>query len=541
MIAFACVALMAAVVVGCGSSSDGTSSGTQADAAQPELVTSTPPAKGDIDTVTWGLSYGEPTTVDPIMGLDYSPSFLSSQMCDTLLKRNEDQITEPNLASYTQVDDKTVVFDLRKDVKFWDGTPMTADDVVYSLERAAAPSSYLAYIFENVASIEKTGPYQVTVKLTRPDALFVDAMGSFSGAVVEKDFSEKAGKELGTPAGGIMCTGPFEFKKWTSGDSIELARNDEYWDKENQPHAEKLKFKFFSDSTALAQALISGEIDGAYEIPTSVVSRLSDASTGSVTVGPSRQYTDMLVRSIEGPLADPEVRRALSGVMDREGIARVIYAGTAEPRVTIVEPDTWDPEAKDQWEALEKEREQEVPMSVEEAKKLVEESDYDGTPIQLQTLAGDETQNKMGQIIQQSASEIGLKVEILPLQPTEYSEVGLDKTKKAGDLQFSTSWNSSPSPLGVIPWFVLKESPYNYTNYDNPKVEAKLKEAQNTLDPKRRNELLVEVTRAFEEENLIVPLVEPNEVMFMNNRVTGATPSIEYLFEPSMARVGASG
>jgi peptide/nickel transport system substrate-binding protein len=510
------------------------------DGASLELVTSTPPAQGDVEEIVWGLSYGEPTTMDPILGLDYSPSFVSSQMCETLLKRDEDGQIAPNLASFEQVDDTTLVFDLRDDVTFWDGQPMTADDVLYTLERAASPSSYVASTFLFVESIEKTGPMQVTITFTQPDAQFLKSMTSFSSSVVQQAFSEAAGEALGTASGGIMCTGPFEFESWESGSSLTMVRNDDYWNDEYRARSERLTFVFFSDSTALAQALISGEVDGAYEISPTVMDRLQGESAGILTVGPSRQYLDILVRTVDGPIGDVNIRRALSGVMDRQGIAQVVFNGTAEPRYTMIEPDSRDPEARDLWVAFEEERKEAIEMTVDEARQLVEESGYDGEPIELQILAGDQTQSLLAQVVQDSANSIGLNVELLPLQPTAYSEAGLDKNYDGGDIAFSVSWNSVPDPLAVYPWMVLSTSPYNYPSYNNPDVDALYEQARSTLDPIERNELTLELARIYEAESLVIPLVEPHEIMFINERLTGADPSIDYLFTPAMAKVGAS-
>ena len=180
-------------------------------------------AAGTVDTIDWGLPYGEPPTVDPANGAFYSASLVSMQMCEPLMRIDENYALQPLLAeSFEQPDPQTLVYTLRDDVTFWDGSPMTADDVVWSLEHSRSPGAVVSFLYANVESIEATGDNEVTVRLTKPDNLMVYTLASFSGTVMQKAFSEAAGESLGTPDGGLMCTGPMEFGSWESGQSLTL-------------------------------------------------------------------------------------------------------------------------------------------------------------------------------------------------------------------------------------------------------------------------------------------------------------------------------
>jgi peptide/nickel transport system substrate-binding protein len=497
-------------------------------------------AAGDVDKITWGLPLGEPRTVDPAYGLDYSPSLVTSQMCDTLLRSDANGALTPGLATSEQPDDLTLVYTLRGGATFWDGKPVTADDVAWSLQRSAAPESYLALMFENVDSITATGPDQVTVRLKKPDMLLNKEMASFSGSVMEKAWSEAAGDQLGTASKGVMCSGPFRFTSWTPGQSIVLTRNDRYWDPTYAAHAETLEFKFFSDSTALTQALLSGEIDGAYEIPPSEIDALSKATNGTLFAGDSRQYITLERRGDSGPLASKSLREALYRSIDREGIAQVVYSGTAQAAWAMVTPSSWDPEGKDVWAKAYEEYRNAGRMSVDDAKALVAESGYQGTPVVLSVLSGDATQNQLAQVIQQSASEIGVNVEIKTLQPTVYSDAMVDGRADAGDLMITPSFNITADPLEQIPYYVEPDSPYNYTKYEDPEVLALVDKARQTRDPKARAELLVQAQSKYEAEHEFTALVQKDEVMFLNNRLAGAPTTLDYLLEPSLALVGAS-
>lgn len=173
---------------------------------------------------------------------------------------------------------------------------------------------------------------QVTVTLKQPDALFNQAMATGAGAVVQKKFLDKAGKALGSPSSGVMCTGPFKFHGWKSGDSMTLTRYDHYWDKALKAKSESLVLRFIADETTAVNALRSGEVDGQYfYLPPAGLGQLQKSTTGSVTLGRSLTFWALLGSAKSGPYADPRVRQALSLALDRAAISKVVFQGTASP------------------------------------------------------------------------------------------------------------------------------------------------------------------------------------------------------------------
>ena len=216
MLAMALVATALAGLAGCGGD-DETTTTSGSGPGTPELTEALPAAKGDVDHITWALPYGEPPTIHPHLGADYSPSFVSAQLCDTLLRQNPDYTITSNLAEVAQPDPKTLVFTLREGVEFWNGKPVTAEDVVYSLEQARKPTAVTAFGFGSVGSIDATGPREVTIRFKQPDELFRKSMTNFGGTVFEKAFAEKAGDDLGTAKGGIMCSGPSSSSRGAPG------------------------------------------------------------------------------------------------------------------------------------------------------------------------------------------------------------------------------------------------------------------------------------------------------------------------------------
>ena len=127
------------VVAGCGGNGN---SGENTTAMNPptDASVTTPPGKGPVDSINWALSTGEPTTLDPVKTGDYSPNTVLMNVCEPLLRMNADYSTSPGLATSTTQTPTSVVFKLRPGVKFSNGKPMTAEDVVGRRKRHKDPA-----------------------------------------------------------------------------------------------------------------------------------------------------------------------------------------------------------------------------------------------------------------------------------------------------------------------------------------------------------------------------------------------------------------
>src|SRR6185437_15915910 len=152
-------------------------------------------------------------------------------------------------------------------------------------QHAFSPNSATGALFSSVKSVVATGRYQVTLHFSKPDELVLKEMPSFASAVFEKDQAERAGTKFGSAQGGIMCSGPYELQKWTPGSSIVVTANPDYWDPARRPHIKTITFTFGTNSTTLAESLISGQADAAYEVPAETIPRLETSSTGHLLYG----------------------------------------------------------------------------------------------------------------------------------------------------------------------------------------------------------------------------------------------------------------
>ncbi|MGW7051645.1 ABC transporter substrate-binding protein [Streptomyces sp. NPDC054887] len=515
-------------------------------AGPPKLTTTTPAATGTLDHVTWNLPFGEPATLDPAKVGDYSPSTVLSNLCDPLLRLRPDYSVAPGLArSWHRPDDKTLVLNLRTDVKFWNGAPMTARDVVASLERQRDPAtqSVNVQVMAGVTTITATGDHRVTIRSKAPDQLLLKYLVNGFGAVSEAAYLKKAGSSYGTAKGGLMCTGPFELTRWKSGDSITAVRNTAYWDAALRPKAKKLTFRFITDNSTLTSALMSGQIDGSYEIPSTVARALRSSGAGTVHYGPSAQTVFLYPTGPRSPLADRRVADALSLVLDRDALVKNVFDGAAQRQKTFIPSLVWkNSEAADvyadAYDALPP-----VPdVDVAEARKLVDRAGPGQRTITVAMGAGDQQSLQILTFLQAAAKKIGLKIVIRQLQPTQMSGLFYNPALREGlDATMVLGYVEIPDPLSYAEMLTAPESPLNWTRYDNDEVTSLIRRAKATLDPHRSATLFTRAQALYSKDLPVVPIVCPYERLFLNKRLSGAPASFAYINMPWAARLGGTG
>ena len=506
-----------------------------------KLVSTAPAAKGTVDSIVWNLPGGEPASIDPPNAATLSGAGVVSNLCDSLLTHDANYNIVPGLAKAKVVSPTEITYTIRPDAKFWDGNPVTADDVAYSLKRGADPEALVSFIFASVKSIDVTGDRQVTITFTTPDEMFNAEMTTFAGMVTEKKFTEAAGKNVGTATGGLMCSGPFKLGKWLAGDSITMTRYDSYWDKARLPLAKTVKFTFVTDSSSYTQAMAAGEIDGSYEIAPAAIPVLEKSKVGTLYQGPSMQSIGLTVAQPDGPLADIKLRTAFQNLLDRAAIAKVIYHGAATPMYTVLAPATWQNAAKKSYAAAYEPYVKARAFDVKKAKALVAASTYKGQTIVVAVPSGDETFSTLAQLIQQEAKAAGITVSIDSLQTLDYDAAGYDPTKRKGiDMILGSSFNGVQDPMEPTGFDYLPGGFYNYTNFENPEVTSLISKSLASFDPQQRANYWVQIQKLTEAKSILIPIVSTNTVTFTNNRLAGAVTSFAYLTMPALTSVGSA-
>ena len=289
---------------------------------------------------------GEPTSVDPAFDYDFVSGLATSSITEPLLVfcENDSKLC-PNLATSWTVspDGLTYTLKIRQGVKFHDGTTMTVDDVVYSLDRIRDPKlgSYVGWMLANVADVTAPDAETVVITLSKPDALLEYALASTAAHVVNKAFVEANGDKYGTPAVGSIGTGPFKFVEWVSGDHQTLARFDDYWNKANGgPYLDTVTIKILPEPTTRVAGLDTGEIDYLVNnVPSDQYATVQAMDNVGLSFAPSYYGEWITFNTAEAPFDNVKVRQALNYAVDKKPIRELFYGpDTPETKATLVYP-----------------------------------------------------------------------------------------------------------------------------------------------------------------------------------------------------------
>jgi peptide/nickel transport system substrate-binding protein len=524
-----------------GSSDAGPSGAAVSAVGATDLTTGT--ATGDLDAVTWWGGYRPVITLDPIGLADYPEETAIPNMCEPLVSVTPDYQLQPGLAAkFGYTDDTHYEITIRTDVTFWDGKPMTAEDVAYSLGRNLDPkyASNYSGAFAQVTGVEATGDDTVTVTLKQRSRSFELALGTLGAAVVEKAFAEKAGRAFGSPSTGVMCTGPFSFTSYDGTSTLVMTKNPDYWNADGAAHASTFTFVYPTDPAALANGLQSGKIDGALSLPSNLADQLQDSSAGTLYVGGEGSTpinVDLLFTAADGPSADLQVRQALSLAIDRAGIAKTVFSGTADPLYKVSGPGVWG-YAKSTYDAAYQDFV--ADPDVAKATSMIKDSGVGDTQLTFGYPASDAESQQVATVVQQEAQQIGLNIKIVGIPNQQYGALFADpKAREAYDLILTKNYIELPEPMNLDSLVGSVAGNMNFSGYQNDTVEKSLAEADRTSDDDARAGLVVTAEKQLAQDLPLIPVAQPRALVFENSRVTGSTLTFSYMTSPWAAAVGA--
>ncbi|MDI4632359.1 ABC transporter substrate-binding protein [Pelomonas sp. V22] len=263
---------------------------------------------------------------------------------------------EPALATkWTFVTPTQVRFELRKGVKFHDGTPFTADDVVFSFNRIRQPQGTMQIYVTGIKEVRKLGTHEIEMLLEAPNPLLLKNIIDFR--IVSKTWAEKnksvsvqdyKSKEDNYASRNVMGTGPYKITSWQPDQRVSMQRNKDWWDQHRNNVTEVQYLPIKSDATRVA-ALLSGDVDLLTDLPTQDVARLKADPRLKLIEGPETRTVFLAMdlgsdelrgSNIKGknPFKDKRVREALNLAIDREAIKRTTMRGLSIPAALLVPP-----------------------------------------------------------------------------------------------------------------------------------------------------------------------------------------------------------
>jgi peptide/nickel transport system substrate-binding protein len=281
---------------------------------------------------------GEPDQLDPQKTSAYFSFEVLENVFDTLVEPDANLEMRPALAESWKVSPEqlTWTFQLRKGVTFQDGSPFSADDVVYSYRRIIDEKLANVDKFTAVTDVSAPNGDTVVIRVKQPTPNLLTNLGGFKGVAIVQRKNVESGQIATHPIG----TGPFAFASQKSGDSITLRANENYWGP--PPKVPGVTFRFISEPSTALSALEAGEIDWTDSVPTQRVAQLGNDDSIKLAVTPSNDYWYLALNEARAPWNDVRVRQAIAYAIDRKAIVQATSYGTAAAnQLAIPEGNPW--------------------------------------------------------------------------------------------------------------------------------------------------------------------------------------------------------
>lgn len=419
----------------------------------------------------------------------------------------------------------TYIYHIRPGVKFSDGKPLTAADVVYSLELNQAKEALQKSRWEDVASVAARGNSAVIVTLKQPNVDWPSIL-AYSSMIFEKAPTEKAGglKALGTPSDLPVGTGPWKIDSFTPDVSVQLSRNP-YWYGPLPPTA-KISVTLFKEEAAMALALRSGAIDAAtyYEN-----AKLFESIPGVRSLLNSQNFFDFLIMNTNTPpLNNVHVRRAISYATNVSGMLKVLYPGGIASRPSSIAPNATFADlgtSEAQVSAMLKTLPQ-YEFNLAAARRELAKSPYPhGFTTEVRADVNEPPLVQASQVVAADLAKIGITAKVRSIPNDEWANMYGSKVK----LLLNEIWAYYPEP-DAIPAEILATANIdppgdgtNWAGYRNDEIERLLNEQVTMVNPGKRLQAIGKILKLTATEQPYMPLFEHDSFIALSNKYVDPT------------------
>lgn len=436
----------------------------------------------------------EPTGLDPT---SVSGAALDQLVIDNVYEgltfRDQNGNITPKLAKSWEIspDGLTYTFHLQEGVKFQDGSDFDSADVVSTLEASADPKTKNpdGKLMADFASAKAIDANTVEVKLSKPNANFLDTMATDAAMMVPSDNKVDLNKKSNG-------TGPYTIGTWNTGSSITLVRNPNYWG-EPAKTAEAV-FHYYKDQSAAANALASGEIDILTAYNNDTVTRFKDDPKIQVKEGSQVSWMVLGFNGANPKLQDVRVRSAIRMAIDKDGLIKSLGGNMTRTGSLTAPGQAWWDESLTKIDAYD-------PQG---ARKLLSEAGVSNLTLNLRV--ANNYDSAISEYIKAQLSEVGITVNIETMEFAKW----LSDVYSGGNYDMTMV-------LHVDPWtLTYYANPKYYWHYDNAEVQKVIKDALSSSDEKKRNEGLAQAARLISEDAASDWLYVPKALTFANQKVS---------------------
>lgn len=426
-----------------------------------------------------------------------------------LLKRTDETELQNDLAeSYEVIDEKTWEFKLKDGVTFHNGDPLTAEDVKFTFERVAHDDSFKRHsYFENLKEVEVIDDLTFRVHTFETEPLLLSKLSRNGSGILPKNYIEENGIEhfMENPVG----SGPYQFVEWKKADRLVLEPYADHF--EIQDHEwDKVVFRIIPETSTRVGELLAGGVDLISTVPPSEWERINGNDGTSVVDGNSTRVMQLIVKQTDEFItSDPKVREAIDYAINDKAIVDSLYKGSGLPVQSGVPEGVfgYDPELLGSYL-----------YDLDKAKELLEESDYDGSEITLQSPNGRYTlDSDVAQMVAAMLEEAGLNVKIELMEDSHYLDVY--SAQENQELMLIGLSNSLFDAHHALEYFPSDAS--GLTGYNNPEFDELFEASAITMDADERESQLQELQHMALEDR-------PNIFLFQMTTSYGVSDRIEF-------------
>ncbi len=452
-------------------------------------------------TVTVGITQ-EPSVFDPHTVVAAGDKEILFNVFEGLYKFDSNGNLNPCLATAVEISDDSSVytFTLREGVKFHNGNDMTADDVVYSLKRAAGlldgQEAALVSELDSIKSVDNDNG-KVVVTLESPNS---ELLSYFTVAIIPDEVAD-INK---TPVG----TGPFVFDSYTIGQDITLTKNSNYWNSE-LPYIDKAVFKITADMDAGLIELKNGTIDIFPYLTSDRANQLDPNSFTILKKGSNMVQIFALNNSVK-PLDDKRVREAINYAVSRTDIINVTMDGAGEPLTTAMSPvmgKYYDTSLDGTYT-----------QDIEKAKSLLAEAGYpDGFDLKITVPSNYLVHVNTAVELKSELSKIGINCTINQVDwPTWLQDTYTDRHYESTVIALTSNY----APYDVLNRYQTGNNG-NFINYSNPKVDELMAKIPTVSDGDAKVSMYHEVLKYLLEDSASCYLQDPANIVAVSSKLSG--------------------
>ena len=471
------------LLAGCSKSSGGSGSGS-----------------ADKDTITVA-TMAETPSLGPY-DHNATAGWLVNLLTYTSLLRLDDNLNPvPDLAeSYEAVSDTCWEFKLRQDVKFHDGTQMTAADVKASLEYAKTFAE-VSLFNDSIESVDVVDDYTVRINTKTPDASLLFNLTQHANAIVPKALIDSGNDFNTNPIG----TGPYVWKEWKRGDQLEFEAFADYY--LGEPAIKNVIWKIIPEGSSRTIALEAGEVDMVVDVETMDVDRIKENPDLATVEYTPTNVTWLMLNNEKPGLDNQNFRHAINSAIDKESVVTVALnnlGSVCETQVPNNLPGTSDANTDT--------------YDLEKAKAYLEESGVDVSGMSFPIICSDDTKKRAGEVIQANLKEIGIEANIESMDLATYLS-----TVAEGNFVAAIGGYGMGDTISYLNGVYHSKSinGSNKSRLNNPEIDAMIDQASATIDQAQREALTEQICAKLNEICTQAPLYQPLTLRAFNADLQG--------------------